>query len=82
MNMEDNIYLIILLVVLLFVWLFYIRIPAKMARERGRSALGWVLLTWIISPLWSIIALLIVGDSNEKIMREFNENQKIKPWDE
>ena len=66
------------LIALFFLWLFYIRIPAKMARDRGRSELGWVLLTWVISPLWSIIALLIVGDSNEKIISDL----KTKPCDE
>ena len=74
--MGNNGIIIMCLIALFFLWLFYIRIPAQMARTRGRSALGWVLLTWIISPLWSIIALLIVGDSNEKIMEDFKENLK------
>ena len=52
---------------LVFLWYFWVRLPAKMARNRGRSALGWVLLTWILTPFWSIIILLIAGDSDEKI---------------
>lgn len=55
---------------LIFFWLFFIHIPAKMARTRGRSALGWVLLTWVLSPIWTIILLLILGDSPEKISRD------------
>lgn len=61
---------------LFFVWLFYVRIPAKMARTRGRSALGWVLLTWILSPLWTIILLLIIGDSAEKIARDYGRQNR------
>jgi hypothetical protein len=52
---------------LVLLWYFWVRLPAKMARNRGRSALGWVLLTWILTPFWSIIILLIAGDSDEKI---------------
>ena len=61
---------------LFFVWLFYVRIPAKMARTRGRSALGWVLLTWILSHLWTIILLLIIGDSAEKIARDYGRQNR------
>ena len=61
---------------LFFVWMFYVRIPAKMARTRGRSALGWVLLTWILSPLWTIILLLIIGDSAEKIARDYGRQNR------
>ena len=57
-------------------WLFWVRIPAQMARKRGRSALGWVLLTWVLSPIWTIILLLIAGDSSEKIAREMAERMR------
>ena len=36
-----------ILLAIIFFWLFWIHIPAKMARKRGRSGLGWVLLTWV-----------------------------------
>lgn len=57
------------IVALLFLWYFWGRLPAQMARKRGRSALGWVLLFWFLSPLWGAILLLVVGDSQEKISR-------------
>ena len=61
----------------LILWL-YVFLPAKMARKRGRSAIGWVLLFWIISPLWGIIVLFALGDSKQKIrediMEEFHRN--------
>ena len=65
--MAEGFILFLGLVGLIVAWLLWIHIPAKMARTRGRSALGWVLLTWILSPLWTIILLLVLGDSSEKI---------------
>ena len=54
---------------ILFIGVFWFVIPIKMARKRGRSATGWVILFWFISPIWGIIALLVLGDSQQK-MRE------------
>ena len=64
------------IVALLFLWYFWVRLPAQMARKRGRSALGWVLLFWFLSPIWGAILLLVVGDSWEKISREIIEQLK------
>lgn len=64
------------IIALLFLWFFWVRLPAQMARKRGRSALGWVLLFWFLSPLWGAILLLIVGDSQEKISREIIDQLK------
>lgn len=61
-----------LLYVFIFLWL-YIFLPIKMAKKRGRSELGWVLLFWIISPLWGAILLLVLGDSKEKIRKDLAE---------
>lgn len=56
---------------------FWIIIPARMARKRGRSEIGWVLLAWCISPLWAIILLAILGDTKEKIREDIiNELRK------
>lgn len=61
-------------------WL-YIFLPAKMARKRGRSTIGWILLFWIISPLWGIIILLVLGDSKQKIrediIEELHRNKQV-----
>jgi hypothetical protein len=48
----------------LIFWL-YIWLPASMAADRGRSSLGWVLLTIFFSPLITIIALLVLGPTVE-----------------
>lgn len=73
---EMGFFLLIGIVALLVLWLFWVRIPAQMARERGRSALGWVLLTWMLTPVWTIILLLIIGDSEEKIAEDLIRRMK------
>ena len=63
---------------ILSIWL-YCFLPISMAKKRGRSVLGSLLLFWFTSPIIGIIILLILGDSNEKIrqdiMNERQENQ-------
>ena len=76
MASEDIFIVVGAIVALLFLWFFWVRLPAQMARKRGRSALGWVLLFWFISPVWGIVLLLIVGDSKEKISKEIIEQLK------
>ena len=76
MTGEDWIIVIAIVFSLLFLWYFWVRLPAQMARKRGRNALGWVLLFWFLSPIWGVILLLIVGDSQEKISREIIEQLK------
>ena len=70
--------IIVLVTILVVLWLFWIHIPASMARNRGRSALGWVLLAWVLSPLWIIIILLILGDSKEKLSKDIIDQLKQK----
>ena len=52
---------ILLLFVLIFGFWLYIFVPAKMAERRGRSAIGWVLISLIFSPFIAIIALWVLG---------------------
>lgn len=59
--------LIVGLVILAYFWCV---IPARMARKRGRSAIGWVILAWCISPFWVYILLAILGDTKEKIKQD------------
>lgn len=70
---EETIPIIVVIVALVLVLWFYIFLPARMARKRGRSILGWILLFWIISPLWGIIILLVLGDSKHKIREDIIE---------
>lgn len=65
----------VVLILWLWIWFF---LPASMARKRGRSQIGWIILFWIISPFWGIIALLILGDSKKKIRKEIMEELSNK----
>lgn len=69
--MRDTIASIIALVLglVMMAYLWFI-IPARMARKRGRSEVGWVLLGFCISPFWVYILLAILGDTKEKIKRD------------
>ena len=70
--------IIVLVTILVVLWLFWIHIPASMARNRDRSALGWVLLAWVLTPLWVIIILLVLGDSKEKLSKDIIDQLKQK----
>ncbi len=76
---EEFIPIIAIIIILIFILWLYIILPIKMAKKRGRSAIGWVLLFWIISPLWGIILLLVLGDSKQKIrediIKELHRNE-------
>ena len=67
---DKTILIIAIIIVIIFILWLYIFLPAKMARKRGRSTIGWVLLFWIISPFWGIIVLLVLGDSKQKIRKD------------
>lgn len=45
------------------VYLLRIHIAYRMAKNRHRDPLGWVLLSFFFSPLLAWIVLLIVGDN-------------------
>lgn len=76
--MTESASIIVLVTILVVLWLFWIYIPASMARNRGRSALGWVLLAWVLTPLWVIIILLVLGDSKEKLSKDIIDQLKQK----
>ena len=48
--------------VLGFIYLFRIHIAYRMAKNKHRDPLGWVLLSFFFSPLLTWIILLIVGE--------------------
>jgi uncharacterized membrane-anchored protein len=55
----------LLIALLGLLWAFFIRIyiAYRMAKNRQRDPLGWVLLSFFFSPLLTWIVLLIVGDA-------------------
>ena len=60
--------LIMLAIIIFFLWFFYIRLPRKMARKRGRDPFGWMIIFWLITPLWGAVLLLVAGDYTEKTL--------------
>jgi len=57
----------LLIALLGLLWAFFIRIyiAYRMAKNRQRDPLGWVLLSFFFSPLLTWIVLLIAGDARE-----------------
>lgn len=55
---------------------FFCIIPARMARKRGRSEVGWMLLGFCITPFWVYILLAILGDTKEKIKQDIIDELK------
>lgn len=48
---------------LFFAYWIYIGITRRMAKNRHRDPLGWILLSLFVSPVLTWIILLIAGDS-------------------
>ena len=73
------IYIPLILLLLYFYYFILFKLPASMAKQRGRNPVGWTILFWILTPFWGAILLLILGDSKEKIKQdildEINNNQ-------
>ncbi len=59
------IYLVSALATLALVYLVRIHIAYKMAKNRHRDPLGWVLLSLFVSALLTWIILLIAGDAKK-----------------
>lgn len=58
------------LVVLAIGFWFCIWLPASMAASRGRSVVGWLFLTLIFSPVFTVLALLVLGPTVRQVLRE------------
>ena len=52
-----------IIVALALVYYVYIGITLKMAKNRHRDPLAWILLSLLVSPLLTWIILLVVGDA-------------------
>lgn len=56
--------IIFLIFALLLAYLIRIHIAYRMAKNRHRDPLGWVLLSLFVSPVLTWIILLIAGNAN------------------
>lgn len=57
--------ILVVVAALAFVYWIYIGITRRMAKNRHRDPLGWVLLSIFVSPFLTWIILLIVGDEKK-----------------
>ena len=57
--------ILVVVAALAFVYWIYIGITRRMAKNRHRAPLGWVLLSIFVSPFLTWIILLIVGDEKK-----------------
>lgn len=51
---------------LIFAGWLYIYVPATMASNRNRSAIIWVLISLVGSPLLAVLLLFALGDAAEE----------------
>ena len=51
------------------IWLVLAVLVALGARNRGRSGIGWFVLSCVISPVLSGIALVVLGSRRDRISR-------------
>jgi len=63
--------IIAFLVILLIIHVLLCLVPFFMARSRGRSGLLWLIISFFVGWFWTIVILLIVGDSTDKQLRSF-----------
>jgi len=54
-------------------WIF-ILLPADMAKARGRSAFGWVLVSIFFSPILACLLLWLLGDVPNREITADNDN--------
>ncbi len=57
-----GLYILVAILALLYAFFVRVYIAYRMAKNRHRDPLGWVLLSFFFSPLLTWIILLIVGD--------------------
>ena len=57
-----GLYILIAILALLYVFFVRIYIAYRMAKNRHRDPLLWVLISFFLSPVFTWIALLILGD--------------------
>ncbi|GHC33331.1 hypothetical protein GCM10007291_37940 [Gemmobacter nanjingensis] len=64
--MEGLVALLFGLVALWFTLWLFILLPARMAEARGRSAIGWVIVSLFFSPILAVLLLWMLGDAPDR----------------
>ena len=53
-------------------------VPAFIAKNKGRSFMGWYVISILLSPLIGLIAILCLGESDEMRKQRIIEEEKIR----
>lgn len=56
-------------------WIVFSLLPAIIAPSRGRSFLGWLLISLIISPLFGLILVLALPGKNTELRARDRDRQ-------
>jgi len=71
-------WIILVLAFALVLLIVGINVIVEMARSRGRSVQGWVLLSLFISPIFVIFILFALGETNENRIKRIVEEEKLR----
>ena len=71
-------YVFIVLVLFIVTWVLMLWITVEMARQRGRTQIGWFLVALFLPlPLFSAICLFLLGDTNKRKFERLLEEQRF-----
>jgi hypothetical protein len=63
---------------LLMIWIIFAVIVGAAASGRGRSVAGWIILSVLVSPLLSLILLVVMPNLREQRTREEAHRQELQ----
>jgi len=71
-------YVFIMLVLFIVTWVLMLWITVEMARQRGRTQVGWFLVALFLPlPLFPAICLFLLGDTNKRRFERLLEEQRF-----
>ena len=70
------------MIILIIIGLLYFFITpicvAAIANKQGRSGLGWFFLSFLINPLFAILVLVALGDTDEKLIEKAMKEERAR----
>lgn len=69
---------------ILVLYILFCRIPAKMAKNKGRSFNGWFWFSFLINPIFGIIIVSCLSETDAHRRKRIEEEEQIrrKVWEE
>lgn len=69
---------IVILVIVLVAYILLCRIPAQMAKNKGRSFTGWFWFSFLINPIFGIIIVACLSETEKKRLQRIIEEEEIR----